>query len=414
MKVASGYTIPALDGLRALAIILVLWCHMDVQGFVYHMLGPGILRSVAAFGFSGVFLFFILSGFLLFLPYARSLLGGTSWPSVKRFYQRRALRILPVYLVAISLLFGLKIVIGHNPTTPLAILLAPSLIFDWSASATNLMNTLSPPFWTLTIEWQFYLLLPWLALGLTKLAHKRIGRALVIRLTLGLGALIAGGLLLRMLAAVAHYNTGLDNPAATPGILGIVLAVFFGARGKQLDVFALGMAASLLYVWAVEQGHFTLSLQHRIGLGALLAALLGLCGCLWWAYAVGRVPALIGTYLPDGQIWAVLGEWTLGLCYTLLLVAVLFGWPWLRSFFSLGPLRFVGTISYSLYVWHWTLIALCLPYFLPPAAATYSRFVVVVSLVFLAFCSASYYCIERPFLKHRRKTDARAVPQITG
>src|SRR5689334_7769095 len=105
MKTSSRHTIPSLDGLRALAILLVIWCHVDVQGFVSHMLGPGILRSVAAFGFSGVFLFFILSGFLLFLPYARSLLGHAPWPSVKQFYQRRALRILPVYFVALSVLF---------------------------------------------------------------------------------------------------------------------------------------------------------------------------------------------------------------------------------------------------------------------------------------------------------------------
>src|SRR5690242_15134137 len=96
-------TLPALDGIRALAILLVLWHHLYLVGLASHLdVGPDWLRALSAMAASGVFLFFPLSGFLLFLPYARALLARQPWPRTRQFYLRRALRILPVYLVALS------------------------------------------------------------------------------------------------------------------------------------------------------------------------------------------------------------------------------------------------------------------------------------------------------------------------
>ncbi len=112
----------------------------------------------AEFGESGVILFFVLSGFLLFLPYAKALLLESSWPSARRYYLRRIFRILPGYYVTLLLILSffhpefLNINHWHD--------LWMFLTFTMSL---NLSSQVNIPFWTLAIEFQFYLLLPIIA-----------------------------------------------------------------------------------------------------------------------------------------------------------------------------------------------------------------------------------------------------------
>src|SRR5262249_32205392 len=98
----------------------------------------------------------------------------------------------------------------------------------------------------------------------------------------------------------------------------------------------------------------------------------------------------------------ILGEWTLGLCFALLLLAVLCGVPRLRRLLSLGPLRFIGIISYSLYVWHIPLMMVLYTDILASSPAAYPRFLLLVVLVLVLWCFASYFLVERPFLRWRR------------
>src|SRR5215470_6644912 len=105
LPLSSGpQEIRALDGLRAAAALSVL---------VYHAI-RAITHQVSVFGLdftfawyytqTGVHLFFVLSGFLLFMPYARALVLGRPLPSARQFYRRRALRILPAYYVCLAIL----------------------------------------------------------------------------------------------------------------------------------------------------------------------------------------------------------------------------------------------------------------------------------------------------------------------
>ncbi len=90
-------SIAVLDGVRAVAVILVLTYHINrVSGDnLWNMADYPLASSVSTAGSSGVLLFFVLSGFLLFLPYAKSLLFDSAWPSARSFYLRRAFRIIP-------------------------------------------------------------------------------------------------------------------------------------------------------------------------------------------------------------------------------------------------------------------------------------------------------------------------------
>ena len=85
--------IPALDGLRALAVLLVILFH--AWTFVPGYIQPGQNAADYAlfYGKTGVQLFFVLSGFLLFLPYAQWIFGLRERPSTLMFYKRRALRV---------------------------------------------------------------------------------------------------------------------------------------------------------------------------------------------------------------------------------------------------------------------------------------------------------------------------------
>ena len=151
---SAQHEIAALDGLRALAILLVVSHHVYRWGAGdWSLLRMPVLSATFDFGFIGVLLFFVLSGFLLFLPYARALVSGRPWPSVRQFYRRRAMRILPVYFVALGILGILLAAAGKLQGWVLN-----GLAFDFlllqnvSPAASNLIGSVDGSLWTLAIE----------------------------------------------------------------------------------------------------------------------------------------------------------------------------------------------------------------------------------------------------------------------
>jgi peptidoglycan/LPS O-acetylase OafA/YrhL len=101
-------TIRVLDGVCAFACLIVIWFHIDRIPLDLHLWDPPpsahlVLNSFLYSGKYGVTLFFVLSGFLLFLPFAKALLFGKTWPSIRQFYLRRVFRILPAYYLPLIL-----------------------------------------------------------------------------------------------------------------------------------------------------------------------------------------------------------------------------------------------------------------------------------------------------------------------
>src|SRR5258708_34565986 len=107
---------PVLDGLRGLAILMVALLHTMVA---LNWKGSYLVQITAGFGGRGVDLFFVLSGFLLFYPYAQAILTQSPWPSWQTFYIRRMRRILPAFYATTALLAVLILVAG----LPLSLLL---------------------------------------------------------------------------------------------------------------------------------------------------------------------------------------------------------------------------------------------------------------------------------------------------
>jgi peptidoglycan/LPS O-acetylase OafA/YrhL len=355
--------------------------------------GPPPLDALFLAGNSGVTLFFVLSGFLLFLPYARALLFARPWPDTRRFYLRRALRILPGYYASLFLIVALQQPQYLAPRHWRELLLFLLLLMD-STRAT--FQRINGPFWTLAIEWQFYLLLPAIALAL-RCATRRLPRqrrpwAVAACLLL----LMAWGVLSRPWGAYFA-----SHPAATLLVprraLDAVLFVAYGYRGKYLEDFAAGMLAGLCYAYlsdpaGVRQRAVARRLSPWLGGGAVVALL------------VLGAQVLPGLF-PGAA--ALLG-WTSELAYALSfacgIVALLLGAPALRRCFVWAPLRSIGLISYGLYIWHLPLLVVFAHQVGPslaglPTAVAYGLCWAWAALVVIPFAAAVYLLVERPGMR---------------
>jgi len=347
----------SLDGLRGIAALAVLAFHV----WLYARLVPSTSMSTLGdhawdAGRLGLVLFFALSGYLLYGPWARAALAGRSLPALKPYLVRRAARILPAYYLA---LLGTLILIGGAAGTPGVRLpsageLPLFIVFGQNFDGDTVM-TFDPPTWTLAIEVTFYLALPLLGWLASRVAARR-GSPLCVPL-----ATIAAGLVWNG----AVYLIGLPLPfgkvlpAALPyfgaGMLAAVLAETrqpspWASRG----LVAGGVAAVLADV-AIHSG--------PIGSGPLLFV----------SESLHDLPAALG-FAAIVAAAAAYGHRMLE-------------WP---------PLVALGTISYGVYLWHVPLLlalraAGALP--LQPLLA-----LPVVLAAAMAVASLSWLLVERPAL----------------
>ena len=161
----------ALDGLRAIAALMVVFYHCGVQLQVPPLVIPG---------YSGVHLFFVLSGYLISRPFWGRLVNGQPLPSWRKYGARRFVRIYPTYFVALAFFIVMRFA-GHLHAPTFAdVFLHVLLVFNWGDAAQFL--AINIVMWTLAIEAQFYVILPIAAALARRLAPAR-GR---------LGALLVG------------------------------------------------------------------------------------------------------------------------------------------------------------------------------------------------------------------------------
>ncbi len=167
-KTTSIAFIPEIDGLRFLAIFLVVITHVQA---LYLLRGVyrvplswwgDYLRSLLNTAEIGVFLFFAISGFVLILPFARCHLLNKDNVSLKKYYLRRLTRLEPPYLLAMFFLFAMKIFVQKQNFTELLPHLGATLLYSHNVIYHE-MSKITPITWSLEIEIQFYLLAPFLA-----------------------------------------------------------------------------------------------------------------------------------------------------------------------------------------------------------------------------------------------------------
>ena len=379
--------IRSLDGLRAVAALSIVLFHAMLFLQLEYQPWSQAINHGWYYLSTGVHLFFVLSGFLLFLPYVRALLDGERLPSARRFYRRRALRILPAYLVCLAAMVALTYIVRQRPFSFGDVATHAVLIHD---AFPQYNRDYDGPFWTMAVEAQFYVLMPLMALVVAWVC--RASRS-PWRIAGGILLLIAGALTVRLidtqLMASIPPNSGFaDSPQ------GIFVLATMGMQGKYLEVFAVGMFCALLYVLTIERRMLPARRVRQLGLLMLAGALI----CM--AIAIPNVD-MAGLMVSPGAQWGVdvIGYPLLvGLGFGGLMLAILWGNRWIRIPFEFAPMRMVGLFSYSLYLWHLPIIHGDVPIF---------QGVPLLLVVPAAFLVAylSYQFVERPFLKRRHRQE---------
>ncbi len=220
----SAERVPELNGLRVLLVFVVSWYHIWQQSWWTPHVGSVSLDFLVRAGYMPVDGTILLSGFLLFLPHARAMLLGEKIPETRLFYQRRIMRIVPSYY-AVTLLMLFVVAIPYNEYwfdtqrmwKDVLMHLTFTQTFDYQ---TYIATPIGVASWTIAIEMQAYLLFPLLA----KAARKNAWGTFA---TMAAAALLFRGW---CVWKMTDYNMVVNQ-----------LVNF-------LDVYAIGMAASLAYV----------------------------------------------------------------------------------------------------------------------------------------------------------------------
>ena len=150
-----------LDGLRGIAIFVVLWYHVWEWNWLdsrFHLFGHTInLQVIPETGFTGVDLFYFISGFVLFYPYARHVFEGKPLQTIEHFAYRRFIKIVPSYYLQLLILTP-WIVAAFSGITLLKVYVTHLLfIHNWFHDT---FGTVNGVLWTLAVEVQFYVVFP--------------------------------------------------------------------------------------------------------------------------------------------------------------------------------------------------------------------------------------------------------------
>jgi peptidoglycan/LPS O-acetylase OafA/YrhL len=352
---SAGGHVGALDGMRAVAVLLVLLFHLRFPGF--------------SSGFVGVDIFFVLSGFLittlLLTELERS--GRISLPD---FWARRARRLLPALLVLLLVVAGVTWSQGtftERASVRGDLLATTGYVANW-----HFINTSSyfadigvdSPLehtWSLAIEEQFYLLWPLVVFGVALLWKRRprvaVGTVAVV------GSAISAGLLWLLWApgSVERAYMGTDARIFEPLV---------GAAGAAL------IATPAVRRWLTRWGGVVLG----CGLVGLVSAIV-LIGASPSSYYLGGALLLaLATLMIVGPIW--LGHGGI-----------------LNDVLAWSPIAWIGVVSYGAYLWHWPL-TVWLGARQDTGGGVLARRLGVIALTF-GIAALSYHAIEHPIRRGR-------------
>lgn len=347
---------PQLDGLRAFAIFGVLVQHFHLSGF---------LNSAIDLGRLGVILFFVLSGFLI----TRILLderdngetiGASPFYLIRKFYIRRVLRIFPIYYLTI-------LVCAAFDYGPVKDHLIWHLIYFSNFSSAFIDKadySFSAHLWSLCVEEQFYLAWPFLIVFIKK---KHLQSVII--------TMIALGVIYKVSGAFLQFN-GVQTTRPLFGCtdslgIGALLAYYWNEGEKSQKKLMLLKKASIWFglpLLILTQVAYALSTRgfHPLFTDAIHLALQDFSAAMFFAYIVDKAsrnsPGILGGLL------------------------------------ALPPVRYIGKISYGIYIYHFFLKGI-FPQVVYSMGITYLnnwQWFVVLSTITIIIASVSWFLIEKP------------------
>ncbi len=354
------------DGLRGVAILLVFGFHSWLFSFYTP---PPPFDVLVATGYLGVELFFLISGFCLFFPYARHVLDGANKQTNATFAYRRFIKIVPSYVLALVATAIVALPIFGNPLGLVPPLFTHALFLNnWYNDPLGGTNSV---FWSLGVEVQFYLIFPLLAFAFMR------------QPLLALAGMVA--------VALAYRFSFASCCLEIEPVMRQVPAF--------LDIFAFGMFAAYAVVYARTRIAWTGGARLWFTLAAIAGIVL-----LWLLLnSAARVE-----FVAHGrETWNLAGRTQLAIVLCLIVVASCLSQQWWRRVLGNPVLVFISVLSYNLYLWH-TLVELWLyHHHLPPTAAAEPHaddawkpwFLGLSVLLSVTISAAVTYFIERPLLE---------------
>ena len=338
--------VPSLDGLRALSVVLVLLSH-----FVSARIFPGSL---------GVYVFFVISGFLI----TRLLLAEekhTGVISLRKFYIRRAIRLYPV-VIAYTLCVVSVYILSRRDIDwkqPLGSLFYFANYVYAPMPRERWQDTMPfEPLWSLSVEEHFYFILPALIILLNKAPRKILITMVIVCVSC---------LIYRIILSNINYDLIYTN-------------YFYMRTESRIDSLAYGVGMAALCEF--DRGRKIL---------ARIASYRGM--------AIGAL-ILIFTLIYRDEIFRETFRYSLqGVAIFMCVSGVLFSKTFFAYFLNISPIKFIGRLSYSLYVWSIgvpPLIALLLP------GRGALQIFLSLGLAF-GLASLSYFCLEKPVMRLRHR-----------
>jgi peptidoglycan/LPS O-acetylase OafA/YrhL len=338
-------SIPALDGIRALSVLMVILAHLGVPG---------------ASGPHGVMAFFVLSGFLITWLLLKEN-DKTGAVSLRNFYMRRALRIFPAFYVFWIIYIVLAILIQgrHEWGQYIAAFFYLTNYYGAIVVPEHMAMTHT---WSLGVEEQFYLLWPGLFIHFKDDLR---------RLTRILSSIIVAIWIYRLILYTQHY--------ANHNWL-------FSAFDCRADHLAIGCLTAVLIKRRAASKIFAVLTANAAAPLFTLAALAGSM-YLWFLYE-DRYQFMVGFMLDPVLLAILMVQWIATSDTT--------PWQWLNS----APVRYLGRTSYSAYLYHWLVDNAIITRFAGwPLGLKVLTAVAGTSLL----ASGSYFLVERPFLEIKKR-----------
>ena len=372
-----------LDGLRGIAVLLVLWYHIWEISWLPAPWPK--LQFLPETGFVGVDLFFFISGFVIVYPFVKALLHGEPAPAWGHFAYRRAIKIVPSYILCIVVLIAIGYArFGTPGDAARAILTHLLFIHTWWGDTAGSINGV---LWTLAVEVQFYAAFPlvwWLfsrnpwataaAMIVVALAFRSYGQSCCLHTSAGL-----------MLENLPSY----------------------------LDTFAFGMMSAYLYV------------LRREGMGSAAqrgaATVIAVAGFAALAFLLQN---LWSTRLqPDwSTVWQIHNRTLIGASFVLIALGSLLSWRVWQRFIANPAFMFLGVISYNLYLYHQAFARELLAWRIPPFRGSDQHadphweltYTIVAFVLTIAQAALVTYAFERPLLRVPMERWRQWVSRVSG